>query len=74
MRDVDATIEQAKALGSEERLMAHEIVEIRIRAEKEGEPISYFDLITNAYNFGFTIGYRVGRGEKEKASADAPAE
>lgn len=73
MRDVNATIEQARRLGSERRFMESEMHEIRNRAIKGYGEFSAFALISDAYNFGFALGYRVGRGEKRKASADAPA-
>lgn len=73
MTDVNTTIELAKSLGSENLLMAHEVVEIRNRSIKGFGPVSVCDLIVDAYNFGFAIGYRVGRGEEKKASATAPA-
>lgn len=72
MRDVEATIKQAKTLGSGRRLMANEIVELQNRTIKGYGKFSAFDLICDAYNFGFTLGYRVGRGERKKASAEAP--
>lgn len=63
MRDIQATIDQAKALGSHRRLTAPEIYELHDRARSSADKGGKFDLfnvITEAYDFGFTLGYRLG--------------
>ena len=68
MRNVDATIKQARSLGSGQRFMISEVDAIRDRTIKEYGKVDVFKLIGDAYDFGFMLGYRMGRKRtKEKA-------
>ena len=70
MRDVDTTIKQARSLGSGQRFMISEMDAIRNRTIKEYGKVDIFSLIGDAYDFGFMLGYRMGRKRvKEKAAA-----
>lgn len=61
MRDIDATIKQARSLGSGQRLMISEVDAIRSRAVKGYGKIDIFSLICDAYDFGFMLGFRMGK-------------
>lgn len=63
MRNIDETIRQAQELGSEERLMVHEIVKLRDMATDENGHVSLFNLTTAAYDYGFMLGYRMAKKE-----------
>jgi len=61
MRDIEATIKQARALGSTKRLSLSEVMGIRLNAINDSGNINTIDLIMDSYDFGFMIGFRMGR-------------
>ena len=68
MRNVDATIKQARSLGSGKRLTLGEIDAIKRRTIKGEGRFDLFSLIGDAYDFGFMLGYRMKKkSTKEKA-------
>lgn len=74
MRDIDTTIEQAIRLGSKKRITLSEIESLRSRTIREYGKVDVAKLILDAYDFGFTLGYRSGRRDEKKAGANTPAE
>lgn len=69
MRDIEATIEQAKLLGSEKRFMLSEVMALHKRAISEHGKFDSYKLIGDSFNFGFMLGYRMGNKKSRKKAS-----
>lgn len=69
MRDIGTTIKQARLLGSEKRITLSEITALRNRTITGRGEFDAFNLISDSFDFGFAIGYRMG-AKKQKQLSD----